>query len=290
MKPDGKPLANKPPSPAIWVRTYKSASGKEGRVFASTQGASEDIVSEGVRRVIINGVFWCMGLEKEIKADMVVKNRDAWICSHDCMTRYPFQANTYGLPKNIIKDCLLGFIENKFTDRNKITNYKEWIHYMFGKGFAEHFLLPYSKKFWGIDAENLTTDWVNVRHPKPSLNEVITGALEDQTKGFGINAVFRYPKKGGFGYIADRIANQCNDRIYTDMEALDINVNKKEIKFNNGTIVSYENLLSTIPLPELINIIPEAPSEIKNAVSFLQNYEDRNFNIGTAILKDLLCQ
>jgi hypothetical protein len=72
MKPDGKPLANKPPSPCIWVREYESKSGKKGRVFASTQGASEDIVSEGVRRCIINGVFWCMGLEKNIKADMNV--------------------------------------------------------------------------------------------------------------------------------------------------------------------------------------------------------------------------
>ena len=67
-----KPIPNKPPSPSIWVRTYKSASGKEGRVFTSTQGASEDIISEGVRRCIINGVFWCMGLEENIKADMDV--------------------------------------------------------------------------------------------------------------------------------------------------------------------------------------------------------------------------
>ncbi|HIF78102.1 MAG TPA: hypothetical protein EYQ36_10890 [Sulfitobacter sp.] len=72
MKPDGKPLANKPPKPSIWVREYKSASGKKGRVFCSTQGASEDIISEGVRRCIINGVFWCMGLEKNIKPDMDV--------------------------------------------------------------------------------------------------------------------------------------------------------------------------------------------------------------------------
>jgi hypothetical protein len=72
MKPDGKPLADKPPSPCIWVREYESKSGKKGRVFASTQGGSEDIISEGVRRVIINGVFWCMGLEDSIKADMNV--------------------------------------------------------------------------------------------------------------------------------------------------------------------------------------------------------------------------
>ena len=51
------------------MRTYTSKSGKEGRVFCSTQGASEDIVNEGFRRCIINATLWCMGMEKEIKAD-----------------------------------------------------------------------------------------------------------------------------------------------------------------------------------------------------------------------------
>ena len=72
MKPTDEAIAEKEPQPAIWVRTYKSKSGKEGRVFCSTQGASEDIVSEGFRRCIINGTFWCMGMEKEIKSDMDV--------------------------------------------------------------------------------------------------------------------------------------------------------------------------------------------------------------------------
>ena len=72
MKPDGKPVENKPPSPSIWVREYQSASGKKGRVFCSTQGASEDIISEGVRRCIVNGVFWCMGMEEYIKPNMNV--------------------------------------------------------------------------------------------------------------------------------------------------------------------------------------------------------------------------
>lgn len=72
MKPDGKPLDGKPPSPCIWVREYDSKSGKKGRVFASTQGASQDIVNEGYRRCILNGVFWSMGMEDDIKADMNV--------------------------------------------------------------------------------------------------------------------------------------------------------------------------------------------------------------------------
>lgn len=70
MEQGAEDLPGKPPKPAVWVRTYKSKSGTEGRVFCSTQGASEDIVNEGVRRCIINGVFWCMGMESEIKPDM----------------------------------------------------------------------------------------------------------------------------------------------------------------------------------------------------------------------------
>ena len=69
MEVGADPLPNKPPQPAAWVRTYTSTSGKEGRVFCSTQGASEDILSEGVRRMIVNATLWCMSMESEIKAD-----------------------------------------------------------------------------------------------------------------------------------------------------------------------------------------------------------------------------
>jgi len=69
MEVGAEPLENKPPQPAAWVRSYTSKSGKKGRVFCSTQGASEDILSEGVRRMIVNATLWCMGMEDVIKAD-----------------------------------------------------------------------------------------------------------------------------------------------------------------------------------------------------------------------------
>lgn len=69
MEVGAAPLADKPPQPAAWVRTYQYKGGAEGRVFCSTQGASEDILSEGVRRMIVNATLWCMGMEDEIKSD-----------------------------------------------------------------------------------------------------------------------------------------------------------------------------------------------------------------------------
>ena len=35
-------------------------------VFCSTIGAATDLESEGLRRVFVNGCYWCVGLEDEI--------------------------------------------------------------------------------------------------------------------------------------------------------------------------------------------------------------------------------
>ena len=69
MDVGAKPIADKAPQPAAWVRTYQFQHGKEGRAFCTTQGASEDIISDGVRRMIINATLWCMKMEDEIKPD-----------------------------------------------------------------------------------------------------------------------------------------------------------------------------------------------------------------------------
>ena len=69
MKADSPPDKNKKILPVAWIRNYKAESGKKGRVFTTTHGASEDILNEGFRRMLINASFWCMGMEKAIKAD-----------------------------------------------------------------------------------------------------------------------------------------------------------------------------------------------------------------------------
>jgi hypothetical protein len=57
----GKP--NDPMLPVAWVKTYHAA-----RVFTTTMGASQDLLSEGLRRMIVNACYWAMGLEDRIPA------------------------------------------------------------------------------------------------------------------------------------------------------------------------------------------------------------------------------
>lgn len=58
--------------PVVWVRDYESKSGKVARIFCTTQGASQDIVNEGFRRLLVNAHLWCLGMEDSIDAENLV--------------------------------------------------------------------------------------------------------------------------------------------------------------------------------------------------------------------------
>ena len=71
MKFDDKPLEGKkndPMMPVGWVKTYQGASAKTARIFNTTMGASQDLVAEGSRRMLVNAAYWCLGMEAKIAA------------------------------------------------------------------------------------------------------------------------------------------------------------------------------------------------------------------------------
>ncbi len=55
---------NDPMMPIAWTRTYNG-----GRVFTTTMGSADDLPSEGVRRMLANAAYWCLGIESKIKPD-----------------------------------------------------------------------------------------------------------------------------------------------------------------------------------------------------------------------------
>ena len=69
MTADSPVDTTKEQMPVVWVRDYASKSGKVARVFTTTQGASEDILNDGFRRLLVNAHLWCLGIEDAIKAD-----------------------------------------------------------------------------------------------------------------------------------------------------------------------------------------------------------------------------
>ncbi|KAA1262196.1 Trehalose utilization [Rubripirellula obstinata] len=85
MTADSPPSESQPPMPSEWTRTYESESGQQARVFTSLYGTPEDLTNEGYRRLIVNGIFWAIGLDSAIAPEMSIE------------TVGPFNPNTFGM-------------------------------------------------------------------------------------------------------------------------------------------------------------------------------------------------
>ena len=72
MEPTDAPKADTITMPMAWIKTYNGDTGNTCRVFNTTMGASVDLESEGLRRLLVNGCYWCMGIEDAIPDESVV--------------------------------------------------------------------------------------------------------------------------------------------------------------------------------------------------------------------------
>ena len=66
MEPSDPPKPDTPTMPLAWIKTYTGEQGAASRVFCTTMGASVDMENEGLRRLLVNACYWCMGLENQI--------------------------------------------------------------------------------------------------------------------------------------------------------------------------------------------------------------------------------
>ncbi len=228
---------------------------------------------------------YTLKLIPQLLGDNIASNdRRAWIYSHNTYTRYPYQANLYGLPKPVLKDCLSGLINAQLDQApapmgSEPESLKSWVLRTFGKGFAKHFFFPYNEKLWRVPPDVLTAEWVAPFVPKPSIEEVINGSFSDQTKKFGYNATFYYPKEGGIQALAFAFAKGLgNSRLNTSVERIDLD--RKEAVLSTGECVTYTYLVNTAPLPRFLDMVHGLPPEISDARGKMRWSSVYDINLG----------
>ena len=217
--------------------------------------------------------------------ELLNHTRRAWIFSKGVYTRYPFQSNLYGLPREVIEDCLLGIIEARSRKhalnqvQGRSMNFEEWIYTNFGKGIGKHFMIPYNQKLWTVHPSELTTDWMGRFVPQVTLKEILQGALTDSKTQLGYNVTFDYPKKGGIEFVAKTLASKVSG-IHTHKKAFRILTSKKIIQFEGGLEKRFDHLISTIPLPELIQMMEGVPEKVRNSALKLRHTSILNLSVG----------
>ncbi|MCP4716457.1 MAG: NAD(P)-binding protein [Deltaproteobacteria bacterium] len=194
---------------------------------------------------------------------------------------YPFQANLYGLPREVVFECLKGIMQvGQATGRHPgARNFKSWVVETFGPGMAKHFFLPYNEKLWQLDLRRLTSEWAQWSIPRPNVEEVLRGALGIANDAMGYNAHFYYPRKGGITCVPDALARRLHS-VRLNCRLTAINVARKKITLSDGSSRNYDRLVSTVPLPQLLRMIEDLPQCYRVCARYFSSVSVLNINLG----------
>jgi protoporphyrinogen oxidase len=177
--------------------------------------------------------------------------------------RHPVQLHLHGLPEDVIVKVITDFIEQRRALDPPVSNYAEWLLSSFGRTFAELFPMQYTRKYHLTTADNMSTDWLGPRIYRPSLEEMLRGALSASSPHVHYITYFRYPTKGGFvSYLKKFIplgALKLNHKL------ISLDPRKRLLTFSNGIVAHYDALVSSVPLPDFVRMIRGVPQEVLEA-------------------------
>jgi protoporphyrinogen oxidase len=194
--------------------------------------------------------------------------------------KHPAQVNLFGLPKDLVKQIILEFIENKYSKRdgNTVENYRDWLYRQFGKTFTETFPMEYGYKYHTATADNMSTDWLGVRIYTPDIAEVLEGALSEKTPDVHYVDHFRYPTNNGFVSYLNKFIHLVD--LHLNRKVIRVYPKQRELLLSDGTRTSYTSLISSVPLPDIISMIEWVPRDVQDAASRLACTSCITVNIG----------
>ena len=186
------------------------------------------------------------------------------------LVKYPFENDLASLPPEDNFECLYGYVINPRANE-KPTNLAQWSYVTFGKGISEKYFIPYNRKIWNYDPEKLGLDFVS-RIPKPPIEDVLKSAIGIPTEGYLHQLYFYYPNEGGYEAVVHAFGKQVRGAIRTSCPVAKVTRSGKKwsVRTTNGESRTYDVLVSTIPIHELLGIWRDAPSEARQAASRLR--------------------
>jgi protoporphyrinogen oxidase len=176
---------------------------------------------------------------------------------------HPVQVNLHGLPEDVIVKVINDFVEERQAPDRPVNNYADWLLSSFGRTFAELFPMQYTRKYHTTTAENMSTDWLGPRIYRPSLEEVLRGALSPSAPDVHYITHFRYPRDGGFVSYLKKFVPLGNLKLNHELVSIDPRI--RQLSFSNGLTTHYDSLISSVPLPDLVRMIQGTPEDVLDA-------------------------
>lgn len=194
--------------------------------------------------------------------------------------RHPVQLNLHGLPPELVVDVVADFVAESTGPDRVVGHYADWLVASYGRTFAETFPMVYGRKYHTTEPENVTTEWLGPRMYRPDLAEMLSGALNAPREHKHYVTEFRYPEHGGFGAYLAGLRRGLDVRL--DHRVVGIDPAAGRVRFADGSEVTAEAIISSIPLPSLVPLVDGAPETVLAAAAALSWSSAMVVNVGVA--------
>lgn len=192
--------------------------------------------------------------------EMYEQKREAWCATHDTMVPYPFQAHFSRIRQPaVIDECQAGL--DMADEGRGAASFEEYVKRRFGPGIAKHFLLPYNRKLWGPDLSRMAADWAGERVAASAKAAERFAETGGRRLPLQADTTVAYPARGGFGEIMRALASRLTD-LRLGKTAVRLDPDDRELILHDGGALRWDRLVSTIPLDQLLALLPAVPDEL----------------------------
>ncbi len=197
-------------------------------------------------------------------------DRDSRIVVGNNTIHHPMEANIWEMDIDSQVEYLKSIAAagcNSGTEMPK--DFVEWIFWKLGDKIAEDYMIPYNRKMFADDLNDLGTYWLD-KLPSVSFEDTLRSCLTKHAyaKQPG-HAQFYYPKKYGYGEVWKRMADNIFGNIEYGKTAVKLNITEKSVTAKDGSVYQAENIITTIPWLEFEDIIG-MPEEICGMIKKLK--------------------
>ena len=141
-------------------------------------------------------------------------------------------------------------------------SFADWVVWKLGARIAEEYMLPYNRKIWSLDPNELGTYWL-YKLPNVSFRETLRSCLEGRPFGaLPAHGTFMYPKEYGYGEVWRRMGAALGDCMVTDCPVQSIDLNNRTV---NGSWQA-DTIINTIPWtlwPQFCHIPQQVLTDIR---------------------------
>lgn len=223
-------------------------------------------------------------LDRVLGKEVVEHLRESWVWIYDRFIKYPFQNNFHFLDNEVVLECIEGLLDVYGKDSNT-SDFRKWIDSVFGEGIARHFMVPYNRKVWGFPPEKMDAGWIAARVSTIDLRKILRNIiLGKDDSSWGPNSAFSYPLVGGTGGLFEKMSRCLGTNLHLSEKVVGIDSSNNEVLFESGRRTSFDRLVSSLPVTEMLDMLEPCPEEIRDCrKKFLSN---RGIMTGIGISKD----